>query len=216
MTRPFAATRLTAAEATAQMQKSVEIDQEVGATISEAKALIETARQEARRVQELSEAKSRERDTALQGIANAAVDRYLDTKRVEAAATAAARLIRDAGEIREEFDSMIPWLTEFLEVAITRLIGQLDDEDVLSRLVAEGVSSLKDARQVTVLVHPADLAHLQATRTSYPVRFSGVADIRGDARLQPGAVSLEGAGGSVDASLVTQVEALCAALEAHL
>lgn len=216
MTRTFCATRLSATEAASRIAETGRIEQEVGATISEAKALIETARAEARRVQELTDAGNKARDTTLQSIADKALDRYLDAKRIEAAAKAAARLIRDAGEIREEFDALVPWLTEFLADAVQRLVGELDDHDLLSRLVAEGVASMKDARQLTVLVHPSGLRHLQNARAAHPLRFAGVADIRADARLKPGAVSLEGEGGTVDASLVTQLDALCDALEVPL
>ena len=216
MTNPIAAIRLSAAQAETEMQKANHFQNEVGATITEAKALIETARQEAQRVQQLADVENQKRDTALQCIADDALDQYLDTKRVEAAALAAARLIHDAGAIRDEFDAMTPWLTEFLSDAVTRLVGQLGDDDILSRLVVEGVASLKDARQVTVLVHPGDLAQMQAARDAFPRRFDGVADIRSDERLKSGAVTLEGQGGMVDASLITQVDALCSALEAQL
>ncbi len=214
MTQQLTASRLKAADAARQIEAAGRLEKEVGATISEAKDLIETARREARRVQELARAETEQRDTALRGIAAETVDRYLDTKRIEAAAVAAARLIHDAGSIRAEFDALTPWLTEFLRNAIEGLVGTLGDTEVLSRLVGEGVATLKDARRVTVLVHPGDLAQLQAAREAYPLRFSGVSELRTDARLQPGAVSLESDGGVIDASLTTQIDILCRELEA--
>lgn len=214
MNAPLVAVRIDAAEAERRIAASRALGRHADAAIDEARAIVETARREARSVAAMARAHEVERGKALHAIAEDTVDRYLDTKKVEAAAEAAARLLRDAGRIRAEFDALTPWLTDFLRDAVTRLVGTLDDDELLSRLVAEGLASQKDARQVVIRVAPKDIERLEAARSVHPLRFAGVAEIRADGCLKPGAVLLEGPGGVLEAGLETQLDILCRELEA--
>jgi flagellar biosynthesis/type III secretory pathway protein FliH len=213
MSLPLTARRLSSGQAAAQIGRSDRLAREASETILEARELVEAARAETQRMRALADSQAAGQESALRSVAAETVDRYLDAKRIEAAALAAAQLIHDAGAIRQEFDALAPWLSAFLREAIERLLGELDDEEVIARLVAQGVASLKSAREVTVLMHPGDLRKLEAARLAHPLRFTGVSAIRADARLRPGAVTLQGDGGTVDASLMTQVDILCREIE---
>jgi flagellar biosynthesis/type III secretory pathway protein FliH len=213
MNYPLTARRIAASDAAELVDRSKVMAREVGATFREAKELVETARAETRRIRQIAESQAAARDSAFRMIATETVDRYLDKQRIEAAAIAAARLIRDAGAIRKEFDALTPWLCTFLREAVERLLGEINDDQLIARLVAQGAASFKSARDVVVLVHPSDLGKLQAAQVAHPLLFTGVTGIRADTRLRPGAVTLEGEGGSVDASLMTQVDILCREIE---
>ena len=54
---------------------------------------------------------------------------------------------------------------------------------------------------------------MEAARAAHPLRFEAVTALRADARLRREKVILDGAGGVTDASIATQVDLLCRALE---
>lgn len=210
----LSAHRLSAADAATEVEAVTRMSDTAGATITEARVLMEAVQREAERVRRMADAEQERRDTALTAIASQTVDRYLDTKRIEAAAIAGARLIREASAVRREFESMTPWLSEFLRAAIERMVGRMDDEDLLSRLVAEGVASMQHSREVVVRGGPVAIERIAAARKAHPDRFAAVASLRVDASLPADAIVVEGEGGVVDASLSTQVDLLCREIEA--
>lgn len=206
--QPFRAERLPAAEA-------VRIDQLDGHArdaMSEARAMIEVARRETSKLREMAEAEKARRKAVMVATADKALADFLDGKRVERDARASAALLSDAASVRQDFDALIPWLTDFLRTAVGRLVGEIGEEEVFSRLVVQGVADLKRSRGIALVVHPDTLARVEAARVQFPDRFSAVERVTPDGSQPRDRLLLEGDGGFVDLSLDVGVDALCAEL----
>lgn len=103
--------------------------------------------------------------------------------------------------------------------AIRKIIGDLDDNDRIVRIVRTALTNVRNQQHVTVRVAPADAAAVETAMAAMlqtaPGRTSFM-DIIPDARLERGACLLESELGVVDASLETQLKALENALLARI
>ncbi len=103
--------------------------------------------------------------------------------------------------------------------AVERVIGELDDNERIVRIVRTALSTVRNQKKVTVRVAPADekaVTESLAAMISHGHGASGFLDVVMDPRLSAGSCILESELGVVDASLATQLRALEKAFNAKI
>ena len=110
-------------------------------------------------------------------------------------------------------------LVNIVGQAIRKIIGDLDDNDRIVRVVRTALGSVRNQQHVTLRVAPADAEaisqDLAAMVQSSPDRTSFL-DIIPDPRLEKGACLLESELGVLDASLEIQLKAMEKALQSRI
>ncbi|MFI3271618.1 MAG: HrpE/YscL family type III secretion apparatus protein [Pseudomonadota bacterium] len=110
-------------------------------------------------------------------------------------------------------------LVNVVSQAVRKVVGELDDNERIVRIVRNALISVRNQQKVIVRVAPADeVAVSDALRPmlqSTPGSGSFL-DVIGDPRLERGACMLESELGVVDASLETQLKAFDNAFKAKL
>jgi type III secretion protein L len=165
----------------------------------EAKALIDRAAAEAEAIR-----------------AEAAAAREAEKRRGYEEGTAAAKL--EAAErmmdtvtgTLDYFSRVEETMVELVIGAVDRVIGALDDRELIRRIVKNALSVVRSQKQVTVRVAPDQAAAVkeQLNDILKPYPSIGIVDIVADGRLSRGGCILESDIGSVDASIEIQLEAI--------
>ena len=110
-------------------------------------------------------------------------------------------------------------LVRVVTAAIRKVIGELDDNERIVRIVRNALVTVRNQQRVTIRVASADEAPLRealgAMLTTTPGSLHFM-DIGPDARLDRGSCLLESELGVVDASLETQLKALEHALQSKI
>lgn len=110
-------------------------------------------------------------------------------------------------------------LVNIVGQAIRKIIGDLDDNDCIVRVVRTALGSVRNQQHVTIRVAPADAEavsqDLAAMLQSSPDRTSFL-DVLPDPRLEKGACLLESELGVLDASLEIQLKAMEKALQSRI
>ena len=110
-------------------------------------------------------------------------------------------------------------LVRIVTAAIRKVIGELDENERIVRIVRNALVTVRNQQRVTIRVAPADEAPLRtalgAMLTTAPGSLHFM-DIVPDARLERGSCLLESELGVVDASLETQLKALEHALQSKI
>lgn len=103
--------------------------------------------------------------------------------------------------------------------AVERVIGELDANERIVRIVRTALSSVRNQKRIVVRVAPADgkaVTDGLASMMSHGPEASGFLDVMVDPRLSAGSCILESDLGVVDASLETQLRALQKAFNAKI
>ena len=103
--------------------------------------------------------------------------------------------------------------------AVERVIGEMDDDERIVRIVRNALSAVRNQKRVVVRVAPADeKAVREALAAMLAPGQSGAnfLDVIMDPRLSPGSCILESELGVLDASLETQLNALKRAFNAKI
>ncbi len=111
----------------------------------------------------------------------------------------------EVNKIRAAFESMTPWLRDTVLTAVERIIGDLNDEELLSRAVAEAARSFDRSFALTLLVNPADQKKYQALFTQFPDQFATVTAIKTDDDVSPATCRLSANAGTVTVDLQAQL-----------
>ncbi len=102
-------------------------------------------------------------------------------------------------------------LIDVVNQAVRKIIGELDSNERIVRIVQEGLRNVRNQSRVTVRVSPADDRAVRTALEPMLRSSSGSAsflELVPDARLEQGACILESELGVIDASLETQLKAL--------
>jgi len=93
---------------------------------------------------------------------------------------------------------------------LEKVVGEMDDQNLILRIVRSGLAVTRNENRVTVRVCEAELAWVRNAISSLLQSHPGISalDIVADSRLQKGACLIESELGVVDASIDTQLEAL--------
>lgn len=107
--------------------------------------------------------------------------------------------------------------TEMIEMvmrSVGRVIGEMDDIELVQRVAAVALAELRDVGRVSLHVAPKDHAavrdHIAILAQAFPQVV--IVDVAPDRDVEPGGAILKSAIGSVDARLSTQLDGLRRAL----
>ncbi len=110
-------------------------------------------------------------------------------------------------------------LVHVVSMAIRKILGELDQKDLIVRIVQNALQSVQQQQKVTLRVAPEDEQvlrnYLMPMLQSSPGQGSFL-DIIADVRLQANSCLLESELGVIDASLETQLKALENALQSRI
>ena len=106
-------------------------------------------------------------------------------------------------------------LVNVVAVAVRKVIGEIDENERIVRIVRNALVTVRNQQHVTIRVAPADEKAVREGLASMPGGASFL-DVVPDARLERGACLLESELGVVDASLETQLKALENALRSKI
>ena len=110
-------------------------------------------------------------------------------------------------------------LVNVVAVAVRKVIGEIDENERIVRIVRNALVTVRNQQHVTIRVAPADEKAVREGLASMLASVPGGAsflDVVPDARLERGACLLESELGVVDASLETQPKALENALRSKI
>ena len=118
-----------------------------------------------------------------------------------------------------EYIEGIATLVNVVAVAVRKVIGEIDENERIVRIVRNALVTVRNQQHVTIRVAPADEKAVREGLASMLASVPGGAsflDVVPDARLERGACLLESELGVVDASLETQLKALENALRSKI
>ncbi|MEJ6402713.1 FliH/SctL family protein [Yoonia sp. 2307UL14-13] len=131
-------------------------------------------------------------------------------------AKVAVDVLDEAARIRSEFRRLTPWLTDLVTQSLRKIIGQMDNADLVAATVAAAVAERASNEKLVIRVAAADHVMLKELINTNPARFEAVSEIVPDASLEQGALFLEGKGGLVSIGIDAQLTALKEHIVAHL
>ncbi len=111
-------------------------------------------------------------------------------------------------------ESMEGAITETVFRALRKILGEIDEHELVVRIVKNALAVMRNQQQVVVRVSPDQVETVRESYNAILDDYSGVSvlDITPDPRLSKGGCILESELGVVDASLETQLEAIKRAL----
>jgi type III secretion protein L len=135
--------------------------------------------------------------------------------RAEAAAAAAEHQIEAVAKLVDWLDRVETQMADLVVQATEKILGALDDEELLKRVVHNALKVMRTQRQVTLRVAPEMVGTVQRHLVEIMAGYEGVTfvDVSPDARLGRGGCILESELGIVDASVEVQLAALRRALQ---
>ncbi|MBF0201779.1 MAG: HrpE/YscL family type III secretion apparatus protein [Desulfamplus sp.] len=122
----------------------------------------------------------------------------------------AEKIMDTAMETVNYFESMEKSIASLVIQCLEKVIGEMDDHDLILRVVRSGLAVARNEKRVVVRVSPEDLKELQEAVSNLLQTYPGISvlDITADGRLTKGACIIESELGVVDASVTTQIEAI--------
>ena len=98
--------------------------------------------------------------------------------------------------------------------AIKKIIGDMDDREIITRVVKNALAMVRNQKQVTLKVAPEDLETIQSRLSDIMENYPtiGFVEIVADSRLKKHSCVLESEMGVVDASIEVQLKAIEKAL----
>lgn len=132
----------------------------------------------------------------------------------EAAAEAVEQQIETVGRTVAWFGTVEARMVEVVTAALRKVLGELDEGELVRRVVHAAMRTMRNQRQVVVRVAPEAVAEVQGRLTEIMADYAGISfvEVQADGRLRRGGCILESELGVVDASVEVQLEALSRAL----
>jgi type III secretion protein L len=133
----------------------------------------------------------------------------------EAAAQAAAQQLEVVSRTVAWFGEVESRMVEVVAAAVRRIVGEIEEGELVCRIVHEAMRTMRNQRQVTVRVAPEAVDDVQRQLTGIMADYPGITfvEVTADSRLRRGGCILESELGTVDASVEVQLEALARALQ---
>ena len=110
----------------------------------------------------------------------------------------------------ENFESFENSVIQVVEDALRKIVGDMDDKELVSRVVRNALAMVRDQKKVTLIVNPKELDTVRGQLNDLLAQYPSinVIDVVSDARVSMGGCKLETEMGVVDASIETQLEAI--------
>lgn len=181
----------------------------------DAEDIIRKAEVAAAHVQQLAANEREKLNNMLRTISDEELKKFLDVETVRNKAAVFAKTMDQIAAMKKEFDAIQPWLTRLVEVSIGRIIGTLEKDDLVARLVAQASDEIDPGNRNTLRAGSQAFFELGEARARYPEKFKGIAGIQNDSTLAADAIFLECSVGTTDISLDTQIGILLEYLAAQ-
>ncbi|HET6468611.1 MAG TPA: HrpE/YscL family type III secretion apparatus protein [Geminicoccaceae bacterium] len=132
----------------------------------------------------------------------------------EAAMKAAEQQLDTIAQTVAWFERVENQVAELVIQATEKILGELDEVELVKRVVQNAMRVMRNQRQVTLRVTPELVESVQKQLAAIMADYPGVTfvDVAPDARLRRGGCILESELGVVDATVELQLEALKRAL----
>lgn len=170
-----------------------------------AQDLIQEAEEKARSM--IAEATSL-RDQAkseLRDLADRAIDEVIDEDRLYQHARICALLFKQVSDLRNENEKLIPWLCELVETVVRKIIGEIEEPELITRLVREGLQRMPGCNDIVLTVHSSKRELLEEAQKAFPRLDMSIKSIEFDDAMNPELLSLRCKSGSIDFSVNTQI-----------
>ncbi|MEM6339681.1 MAG: hypothetical protein AAF729_00920 [Pseudomonadota bacterium] len=201
----------TSSPLVAQRVPKVDFDQAVSCL---AQAEEHAARIRAEAAADIAQQKAElaEKEADLQArIANAEATAYqqaLDHETIAAKAKESVAVLDEAARLRAASNDLAPWLTDLVDTALRKMIGQIHEADLLAALVKEAIAERAQKEELNLRIAVADHDRLKAIVLENEDRFTAISAIVPDASLPADTLYLEGKGGFVSIGIEAQLTAL--------
>jgi type III secretion protein L len=173
------------------------------------KSAEEEAKENARRI--LSEARERAESEGQKIIRNAHLDAEEKAEAILADATAAAarRVIEMTQEAQKDLQVSQSTIADLVLASMRRILEGFEDAELVRRVVARGLSELRESRRITVKVHADDYSDVRYALWKSDLGFSGIIDnVEIDNRLAKGQLVLDTGRSQIDVGLESQLKVL--------
>lgn len=109
-------------------------------------------------------------------------------------------------------------IIEVVMKAMKRILGEMDEGELISRIVKNGLEVARNQKQVTVRVAPSQVDSVRDRLKDILLHFPSInfIDVAPDARLEVGGCIMETEMGFVDASIDVQLAAIRKSLERRI
>jgi len=130
----------------------------------------------------------------------------------------AAKIFEAAAQSLELFESLENSVVKIVTDALERIVGEMNDKDLILRVVKSGLAIARNERRVVVRVSPEQAPSVEASTTELLRHYAGIRllDVVADARLKKNDCLVESEMGVVDAGLDTQLAALRKVMEKRI
>ena len=131
-----------------------------------------------------------------------------------AAKDAAVLLLETKGKVDRYFASVEGELVGLAFDIVSRVLGEFDDAELVSRAARTALTEFREEKAVTIRVHPSAEAHLRTALSDLLVDddSSPILTVEADPRLEPRGCVLSTDIAVVDASIDTQLAAIAEAM----
>jgi type III secretion protein L len=165
----------------------------------EADRIIESAREEGERI--VAEARK---------VYEAEKQRGFEKGLEEGKGIIAERMIETVRKTVDYFASVEETLCDLVVSAIRKIIGEMDNRELMLKVIRNALNLVRNQKQVILRVCPADAPMVQNSINDIIADFPGIGfiDVVADARLKQNGCILESEMGIIDASLDVQLEAI--------
>lgn len=119
-------------------------------------------------------------------------------------------MIESIAKSVQNFEDFENDVIQVVDDAIRKILGELDDKELIGRIVRNALGMVRDQKRVTVIVNPSELDTVRPQLSDLLAQYPSinVIDITSDPRVKAGGCKLETEMGVVDASLDTQLDAI--------
>jgi type III secretion protein L len=173
------------------------------------KSAEDEAKENARKI--LSEARERAETEAQKIIRNAHLDAEEKAEAIlaDASSAAARRVIDMTQEAQKDLQVSQSTIAELVLASMRRILEGFDDAELVRRVVARGLSELRESRRITVKVPADDYSQVRYALWKSDLGFSGVIDnVEIDNRLEKGQLVLDTGRSQIDVGLESQLKVL--------
>lgn len=178
----------------------------------EADRIIKRAEQAAAKARQIAEAEREKLDSYLKNISDDELKKFIDVESAKSATASFIASLDAIAQMKRDFDEMLPWLVALVETSLRRLIGELTDDELFSRIVAQALIEIDPGRQSSLRAGVSAFPKIRQAQRQYPERFNGIARIDRDASIGAEELYLECKVGCADIGINAQIASILSAL----
>lgn len=204
---------LTAEDYTALQGRKSETE----AAQSEAERILAEAHAQAESVQAEAEAraaaivaeaeeKAAQLETDIRHIADASLERFVDTQVIDHAAEAIRHTLKELQKLRLDYEAFTPWMREFTLATIQKMTQHMPPETVWEGVLNQALMDTKDRWNLVLRCHSSYAKLFNSLVKTSPTLAGHISAVQVDRTLKEEDVHLVTANGVIDVSIPTQVD----------